>query len=139
MFGHEKGAFTGAGESRAGRFELAHRGTLLLDEISEMSVKLQAKLLRVLEEEVFERVGGAQSLHVDVRVVATTNRNLQQEIAQGTFRPDLYYRLSVVPFKIPPLRERRDDIPLLVEHFITRYRHEAMVPLRGARRRPCKS
>jgi DNA-binding NtrC family response regulator len=125
LFGHEKGAFTGAAESRAGRFEWAHGGTLLLDEISEISVKLQAKLLRVLEAEEFERVGGAETVRVDVRVLATTNRNLEQEIAGGNFRQDLFYRLNTVQFRLLPLRSRREDIPILVAHFVERFRHEA--------------
>ncbi len=125
LFGHEKGAFTGAAESRAGRFEWAHGGTLLLDEISEISAKLQAKLLRVLEAEEFERVGGAETLRVDVRVLATTNRNLEQEIARGNFRQDLFYRLNTIQLTLPPLRARREDIPALVAHFVGRYRDEA--------------
>jgi DNA-binding NtrC family response regulator len=123
-FGHEKGAFTGADESRAGRFELAHGGTLLLDEISEMSVKLQAKLLRVLEAEELERVGGTRTLRVDVRVIATTNRRLDQEVENGGFRADLYYRLNAIHLKVPPLRERREDVATLAAHFFERYRCE---------------
>jgi len=121
LFGHEKGAFTGAITRRAGRFELADGGTLLLDEISEISPALQAKLLRVLEEEEFERVGGTTTLRVDVRIVATTNRNLREAIADGAFREDLYYRLNVIPIHLPPLRERRDDVPELVRHFLRLY------------------
>ena len=120
LFGHEKGAFTGALKLVKGAFERAHRGTLLLDEISEMRVELQAKLLRVLQEQEFERVGGTQTISVDVRVVATTNRNLADEVRHGTFREDLYYRLSVVPLLVPPLRERLDDVPGLVQHFVQR-------------------
>ena len=118
MFGHEKGAFTGAAEKRPGRFELADGGTLLLDEISEISPGLQAKLLRVLEEEEFERVGGAKTIKVDVRIISTTNLDLRQQIDEGLFREDLYYRLNVVPLVLPPLRARREDIPLLAEHFL---------------------
>ncbi len=125
FFGHEKGAFTGAEQARPGRFELADGGTLLLDEVSETSVKLQAKLLRALEEEEFERVGGTRTLAVDVRVLATTNRNLEEEVARGGFRRDLYYRLGVVTLKVPPLRARREDIPVLAAHFFARFRGEA--------------
>jgi transcriptional regulator with PAS, ATPase and Fis domain len=135
LFGHEKGAFTGATEQRAGRFELADGGTLLLDEIGELSVKLQAKLLRVLEEEEFERVGGAKTLRVDARVIATTNRNLEEGIANGEFRRDLFYRLNVARLHIAPLRERREDIPALVAYFIWKFQHEASVPIRGLARR----
>ena len=131
LFGHEKGAFTGAEETRAGRFELAHGGTLLLDEVSETAVKLQAKLLRVLEEEEFERVGSGRTLKVDVRVIATTNRNLEEEIVHGSFRRDLYYRLSVVTLRVPPLRDRRNDIPTLASHFFARYRQETQASLQG--------
>ncbi len=120
LFGHEKGAFTGAIKRVEGAFERAHQGTLLLDEISELRLDLQAKLLRVLQEQEFERVGGTQTLKVDVRVVATTNRNLKAEAEQGTFRQDLYYRLTVVPIKVPPLRERIGDIPLLAHAFASR-------------------
>ncbi len=124
LFGHEKGAFTGAYKARKGRFELANGGTLFLDEISEISIGLQAKLLRVLQEREFERVGTAETVKVDVRVIATTNRDLRQEIREGRFREDLYFRLNVVPIHLPPLRERREDIPLLVEHFIQKYAEE---------------
>lgn len=117
LFGHEKGAFTGADSPRIGRFEAAHGGTLLLDEITEIEPALQAKLLRVLQERSFERVGSSQTLHVDVRVLATTNRDLEKEIAGGRFRQDLYYRLAVLPLHIPPLRERKDDIPELIAFF----------------------
>jgi len=117
LFGHERGAFTGAVKQVKGVFERAHRGTLLLDEISEMRIDLQAKLLRVLQEQEFERVGGTSPIHVDVRVVATTNRDLRKEIHETRFREDLYYRLGVVQMHVPPLRDRLDDIPVLVEHF----------------------
>ena len=120
FFGHEKGAFTGATERREGRFELADGGTLLLDEISEISPKLQAKMLRVLQEREFERVGGSKTIHVDVRVIATTNRDLRKAVAAGEFREDLYYRLNVFPLNVPPLRERLPDIPRLAEHFLER-------------------
>jgi DNA-binding NtrC family response regulator len=119
LFGHERGAFTGADRRRKGRFELADGGTLLLDEISEIEPRLQAKLLRVLQERQFERVGSSETLHVDVRVLVTTNRNLGQAVAEGRFREDLYYRLNVVPIRIPPLRERREDVPVLAEHFLS--------------------
>ncbi|MBM3976310.1 MAG: sigma-54-dependent Fis family transcriptional regulator [Planctomycetes bacterium] len=121
LFGHERGAFTGAYKSRVGRFELADGGTLLLDEIGEISQNLQAKLLRVLEEEEFERVGGSTTLKVDVRVIATTNRDLQAEVRAGRFREDLYYRLHVLPVHLAPLRERREDVLALAEHFAKEY------------------
>jgi len=117
LFGHERGAFTGATARCAGAFERGHRGTLLLDEISEMRLDLQSKLLRAIQEQEFERVGGSQPIKVDVRIVATTNRNLAVEVEAGRFRQDLYYRLSVVPIRTPPLRERLEDLPLLVRHF----------------------
>ncbi len=118
LFGHEKGAFTGAEKLRKGRFELAHGGTLLLDEISEISPEIQAKLLRVLQERVFERVGSSVSIGVDVRVIATTNRDLTRSVESGDFRQDLYFRLNVLPVAVPPLRERADDIPALAAHFV---------------------
>ena len=121
LFGHERGAFTGAHKAREGRFELADGGTLLLDEIGEISPQLQAKLLRVLEEEEFERVGGTSTLKVDVRVVATTNRNLAAEVSAGRFREDLYYRLHVLPIHLHPLRERKADVLPLARHFVTHY------------------
>jgi DNA-binding NtrC family response regulator len=120
LFGHEKGAFTGAAARKPGRFEMAHRGTLFLDEIGDLPLTLQAKILRALEEKRFERVGGTQSLHVDVRVVAATNRNLKARVAERQFREDLYFRLSVFPVQIPPLRERSDDILRLARHFVDR-------------------
>jgi DNA-binding NtrC family response regulator len=120
LFGHEKGAFTGAIKRTEGAFERAHGGTLLLDEVSEMRLDLQAKLLRVLQEQEFERVGGTSPIRVDVRVIATTNRDLATEAAEGAFRQDLYYRLSVMPIVIPPLRERADDIPMLAYRFAMR-------------------
>jgi two-component system, NtrC family, nitrogen regulation response regulator NtrX len=118
LFGHERGAFTGAVARRRGRFELAHGGTLFLDEIGDMSLKTQAKVLRVLEEQTFERVGGKETIRVDVRVLAASNQDLPELIAQGRFREDLYYRLNVVPIEVPPLRDRKEDIPLLTEHFM---------------------
>ena len=118
LFGHERGAFTGADTPRAGRFELADGGSILLDEVTEIDLPLQAKLLRVLQEKTFERVGSSQTMQVNVRVLATTNRDLQAEVAAGRFRHDLYYRLAVVPLWVPPLRERREDIPELVDYFL---------------------
>ncbi|MFM2091589.1 MAG: hypothetical protein RLZZ127_2078 [Planctomycetota bacterium] len=118
LFGHEKGSFTGADSEHRGRFELADGGTLLLDEITETGPDLQAKLLRILEERTFERVGGAREIRVDVRIVATTNRDLQGEVAKGRFREDLYYRLNVVPVVLPPLRDRREDIPAILDHYL---------------------
>jgi transcriptional regulator with GAF, ATPase, and Fis domain len=121
LFGHEKGAFTGATQRRLGRFELANGGTIFLDEVGELPADIQVALLRVLQEREFERVGGTQSVHVDVRVVAATNRDLEAEIAKGTFRADLYYRLNVFPIHMPPLRERTDDILTMLEYFVQRY------------------
>ncbi len=120
LFGHERGAFTGADRTRKGRFELADGGTLLLDEISEMALPLQAKLLRVLQEGEFERVGSSATRRADVRVIATTNRNLHDWVAKGSFREDLYYRLNVLPVQLPPLRDRREDVPVLARHFMER-------------------
>ncbi len=120
LFGHEKGAFSGAVRQHRGRFELADGGTLFLDEIGDVSPAMQVKLLRVLQEKEFERVGGERTIRVNVRIIAATNRNLKQLIAKGEFREDLYYRLSVIPIKVPPLRQRKEDIPLLVEHFLQR-------------------
>ncbi len=121
LFGHEKGAFTGATAMRKGKFDQANEGTLFLDEIGDMSLKTQAKILRILQERKFERVGGSRTIEVDVRVIAATNKDLEEEIENGNFRQDLYYRLNVLPFHVPPLRERREDIPLLVQHFLTHF------------------
>ncbi len=123
LFGHEKGAFTGAAHTRMGRFELAHGGTIFLDEIGELSLGLQVKLLRVLQERSFERVGGTRTIDVDVRVVAATNQDLEVAVQEKRFREDLYYRLNVIPVTIPPLRERRSDIPQLVNHFLAKLNH----------------
>ena len=128
LFGHEKGAFTGATSRRQGKFDLAHEGTLFLDEIGDMSLKTQAKILRILEEQRFERVGGGRPIQVDVRVVAATNKNLAEEIQRGTFREDLYHRINVIPLTVPPLRERREDIPLLAKHFLQELARENDAP-----------
>lgn len=127
LFGHVKGAFTGASEQRIGRFECAHDGTLLLDEVSEIPMNLQVKLLRVLEEGELQRVGDNQSYSTNVRIIATSNRDLETEVERGVFREDLYYRLNVLQLRVPALRERREDIPLLVEYFVQKYRNEGDV------------
>jgi two-component system, NtrC family, nitrogen regulation response regulator NtrX len=124
LFGHEKGSFTGATEKQIGKFEQADRGTIFLDEVGDMSPKTQAKVLRVLQEGEVERLGSARTIKVDVRVIAATNKDLEQEIERGTFREDLYFRLSVIPIKVPPLRERREDVPLLVRHFAELFSRE---------------
>ena len=121
LFGHERGAFTGAVERKRGKFELADGGTLFLDEIGDMSLEVQAKLLRVIEEACFERLGGVKRISVDARIITATNKDLPQLIREGKFREDLFYRINVVFFHLPPLRERRGDIPLLVEHFLAKY------------------
>ena len=131
LFGHEKGAFTGALKQRRGRFELAHKGTLFLDEIGEISPIVQVKLLRVLQERQFERVGGNETLEVDVRVVCATQKDLKKEVAQGRFREDLYYRLNVVPVTLPPLRERREDLMIIAEHMLRMRSERLNKPLKG--------
>jgi DNA-binding NtrC family response regulator len=128
LFGHEKGAFTGAAGQRKGRFELANAGTIFLDEVCDIPMSMQVKLLRVLQDRRFERVGGTESLEVDVRVIAATNRNLTQLVKEGTFREDLYYRLNVVKIELPPLRERSEDIPLLATHFAAKYARQGESP-----------
>jgi two-component system response regulator AtoC len=128
LFGHEKGAFTGAVAQRKGRFEQAHKGTIFLDEVGEITLPVQKKLLRVLQEGEIERVGGTGIVKVDVRVVAATNRDLLDEVKQGNFREDLYYRLNVINIHMPPLRERRGDIPILIEHFLDKYRYKPGAP-----------
>jgi Nif-specific regulatory protein len=124
LFGHEKGSYTGATEMVKGRFELADQGTLFLDEIGDISLATQVKLLRVLQERKFERVGGAKTLSIDARVIAATNRNLEKAIGEGKFREDLYYRLNVVPLFLPPLRQRKEDVPLLLNFFLAKYNRE---------------
>jgi len=131
LFGHEKGAFTGADRRRLGRFEMADGGTIFLDEVSEMNPELQGKLLRVLQEREFERVGSSETIRVDVRVLASSNRDLERAMVDGKFRADLYYRLNVVAIDLPPLRERRDDIRLLAEYFIRRFSRERGLPARA--------
>ncbi|NTW55713.1 MAG: sigma 54-interacting transcriptional regulator [Chlorobiaceae bacterium] len=121
LFGHEKGAFTGAAATRRGRFELAHSGTIFLDEVGELSLPIQAKLLRILQEKEFERVGGSKTIKIDVRIIAATNRNLEELTRQGLFREDLYYRLNIFPITVPPLRERKTDILLLADYFVEKY------------------
>jgi DNA-binding NtrC family response regulator len=129
LFGHERGAYTGAGSRKIGKLELAHRGTFFLDEIGDLPPAIQSKLLRVLEERCFERVGGTQSIEVDVRIIAATNKDLHAAIADKSFREDLYFRIAALPITIPPLRERGDDVILLAEHFLERYRREFRKPL----------
>jgi two-component system NtrC family response regulator len=131
LFGHEKGSFTGAVARKRGRFEMAHEGTIFLDEIGELSADLQVKLLRVLQERKIERVGGSETIEVDIRVVAATNKNLEDAVAAGEFREDLFYRLNVVRLDMPPLRERREDIPILAAHFLERYASENNKPFKG--------
>ena len=135
LFGHEKGAFTGATQQRLGRFQLAEGGTIFIDEIGELPAETQIALLRVLQEREFERVGGTRPIRADVRVITATNRDLQSAIAAGAFRADLFYRLNVFPIEIPPLRERREDIPLLIEYFIDRYARKAGKSIRGVSRK----
>ncbi|HSB68796.1 MAG TPA: sigma-54 dependent transcriptional regulator [Candidatus Methylomirabilis sp.] len=131
LFGHEKGAFTGAIATKVGKFELATAGSLFLDEVGSMRLDLQAKILRALQEREIERVGGTRTIKIDVRVIAATNRDLKKAVEEGTFREDLYYRLNVIPITLPPLRQRRDDIPLLVEHFIAKYNREFNRKVKG--------
>ncbi len=131
LFGHEKGAFTGATHTRMGRFEMANGGTIFLDEIGEMSLPLQVKLLRVLQEREFERVGGNRTIHVDVRIVAATNQDLERLVEEKRFRQDLFYRLNVIPIVIPPLRDRRSDIPLLIDHFLARFNRTKQTNVTG--------
>jgi transcriptional regulator with GAF, ATPase, and Fis domain len=135
LFGHEKGAFTGALQRRLGRFELAEGGTIFLDEIGEIPAETQVALLRVLQEREFERIGGTQPIRSNVRVIAATNRDLESAIACGAFRSDLFYRLSVFPIEIPPLRERREDIPTLIEYFVHRYSRKAGKKIRTMEKR----
>jgi transcriptional regulator with GAF, ATPase, and Fis domain len=135
LFGHEKGAFTGAAQLRLGRFELAGGGTIFLDEVGELPAETQVALLRVLQEHEFERVGGSRSIQTDVRVIAATNRDLKDAIASGVFRSDLFYRLNVFPIEIPPLRNRREDIPLLVEYFIDRFARKAGKNIKGVNKK----
>ncbi|MGA7589593.1 MAG: sigma-54 dependent transcriptional regulator, partial [Candidatus Sulfotelmatobacter sp.] len=131
LFGYEKGAFTGAGASKPGKFELADKGTLFLDEIGDVPLAIQVKLLRVLQEREFERLGGTRTVKVDVRLIAATNRDLREALEQGTFREDLYYRLNVVPIDIAPLRQRKEDIPDLVNLFISRFAGDSGKPVEG--------
>jgi DNA-binding NtrC family response regulator len=131
LFGHEKGAFTNAIEKKLGRFEVAHEGTLFLDEIGELSLATQAKILRFLEEKEFNRVGGSKTIKVDVRLITATNKELTQLLKKGSFREDLYYRINVVPIIIPPLRERKEDIPLLIDHFIRKFNEENNKNVKG--------
>jgi DNA-binding NtrC family response regulator len=132
LFGHEKGAFTGAIQRRIGRFEEANTGTIFLDEIGDLSLPLQAKLLRVLQEKEIQRVGGNASIQVDARVITATNKDLEKAIREGDFREDLYYRLNVVPILLPPLRERKDDIPMVIEFFLEKYNHKCKKQVKGA-------
>src|SRR5262249_53703371 len=131
LFGHEKGAFTGATDKKVGKFEAAHQGTIFLDEIGEMAINTQSKLLRILEGHPFERVGGSTQIRVDVRVVAATNQPLEKNLQEGKFRRDLFFRLQVVEITVPPLRERRDDVPLLADHFLKRFIRETGRRIRG--------
>jgi two-component system nitrogen regulation response regulator NtrX len=130
IFGHEKGSFTGASRRQIGKLELANGGTLFLDEIGDMSLSAQSKVLRALEEEVIQRIGGTRSIELDVRVIAATNKELDKEIAKGEFRQDLFYRLNVIPIVVPPLRDRKEDIPLLVQHFIEQFCAENGKPIK---------
>src|SRR5207344_2434222 len=129
LFGYEKGAFTGAGARKLGRFELANGGTIFLDEIGEIPLELQVKLLRVIQENEFERLGGSKTIKADVRIIAATNRNLKLAVEQGNFREDLWYRLNVYPITVPPLRQRKEDIPSLVEHFALKFSKKVGKPI----------
>jgi Nif-specific regulatory protein len=131
LFGHKKGSFTGAHEDKKGLFEIADGGTLFLDEVTEMPISLQSKLLRALQEGEIRAIGATAEKKVDVRIVAATNRNLEKEVAEGRFREDLYYRLKVFPLRVPPLRERRDDVPLIANHFLARFSQELGKPAGG--------
>jgi len=131
FFGYEKGAFTGAMRSRMGRIEFANQGTLFLDEISSMSLELQAKLLRVIQEQEFERIGGLRTIKVDFRLISATNQDLKQSINKGTFREDLFYRLNVIPINVPPLRERKSDIPILANHFLKELKEQNKTSVKG--------
>src|SRR6185295_8911597 len=128
LFGHEKGSFTGADRQHKGKFEMAHKGSIFLDEIGDMTLSTQRKLLRVLQEKQFDRVGGSQPVTVDCRVIAATNKNLADEVKAGRFREDLYYRLNVILIHTPPLRDRKEDIPMLVEHFLNKFRYSPESP-----------
>ena len=129
LFGHMRGAFTGADSNKKGLLEVAERGTIFLDEIGEMSAVMQVKLLRVLQERRFRRVGGLEELQADIRVIAATNQDLTKAVAEGRFREDLYYRINVIPITLPPLRDRREDVPLLAEHFVTKYAEQMDKPI----------
>jgi len=131
LFGHEKGAFTGAHQAKKGKFEVAHGGSVFLDEIGDMPHGLQAKLLRVLQDHTFERVGGTRPIRADIRVIAATNRDLDTAVKDGRFREDLFYRLNVVRITLPPLRDRKEDLPVLVQHFVTRFVTETKKAIRG--------
>jgi formate hydrogenlyase transcriptional activator len=131
LFGHEKGSFTGAYQQRIGRFELADKGTLFMDEVGELPLETQVKLLRVLQEQEFERVGSTKPMRADVRLISATNRDVEKEVAEGRFRADLFYRLNVFPIRIPPLRERPDDIPLLVDHFLAQFQRKLAKSLKS--------
>ena len=139
LFGHEKGAFTGAMQQRIGRFELAHGGTIFLDEVTELPLDTQVKLLRVLQEGEFERVGSSKTMKVDVRVIAATNRDLNQVVSKGSFRADLYYRLNVFPLESPALRDRKDDLPLLVSFFLSRFGKKLGKEVRGVAQKSMES
>ncbi len=139
LFGHEKGSFTGAHERKKGKFELADRGTLFLDEIGDMSLQTQAKVLRVIETQEFQRVGGSKNIKVDVRIIAATNKDLQEEVQKGNFREDLFFRLNVIPIHVPPLRERKDDIPLLIDYFLEEIAREYGRPKKNITKEAIKS